>query len=77
MKIINKIRAKDDHTLIIQFEGMGERKVDFKDYLKPPVFDPLKSIELFKTVTNKKYYILWETYDIDVSADTLWHQSNQ
>ncbi len=74
MRTIKKLTALENFNLLVEFEN-GELKIfDMKSYLKLPAFEPLIDILSFKNVFNKKYYIVWKPFDIDLSADTLWHE---
>lgn len=74
MRTISKINVLENFNLFIEFSN-GEKKIfDMKAYLKFLAFEPLIKPSDFKKVINKKYYIVWEPFDIDLSADTLWHE---
>jgi hypothetical protein len=38
------------------------------------MFKVLSDFNNFCEVKNKKYFIEWEKYELDLSADTLWHE---
>ena len=46
---------------------------DIKPFLKSEVFKPLTNPKAFSQITNQKYFVEWSDYEIDLSADTLWH----
>lgn len=74
MRTIKNINVLENFNLNIEFTT-GEKKLfDMNSYLKLPAFEPLNNAHLFKNVANKKYFIVWESFDIDLSADTLWHE---
>jgi hypothetical protein len=74
MKQINSIRTLTDFQLQIKFEDGTEKRFDLKPYFKFPVFSILKDENIFRSVVNKNYFIEWQNHEIDLSADTLWHE---
>jgi hypothetical protein len=72
MHKIQKLQTKPDFTLLVLFENGIEKIVDCKPYLQFPVFQPLKIGTNFDGVSNHGHFIEWPTYEIDISADTLW-----
>lgn len=50
MKIITKVIAGDDFTLIVQFESAGIRFIDMKPFLGGEAWGELKDPEIFNTV---------------------------
>jgi Protein of unknown function (DUF2442) len=73
MREIKSIETKANYILTIEF-GSGEKKeFDFKPYFNYPVFSILQDEKKFKEVENKNYFIEWKNYELDLSADTLWH----
>lgn len=63
----------EDYQLLVKFDDGIEKKVDLKPYIQLPVFSILKDINIFQKVINKGYFIEWQGQEIDLSADTLWH----
>ena len=74
MRIIEKLSATNDFILHVQFATGEEKLFDMKQYFKYPVYEPLTNIGLFKQVINKKYFVEWNSIDVDLSADTIWHE---
>ncbi len=74
MRTIKNINALDNFNLFVEFTTGEKKTFDMNAYLKLPAFEPLNNAILFSNVANKKYYIVWEPFDIDLSADTLWHE---
>ncbi|MEY2829485.1 MAG: hypothetical protein RIQ33_1343 [Bacteroidota bacterium] len=69
------LQPLDDFQLLLQFKTGEQRKFDCKPYLQYPVFKVLLNEQLFKQVINRQLFIEWQPYEIDLSADTLWHES--
>jgi len=67
----------EDFLLLVKFDNGIEKKVDIKPYLQYPVFSALKNINVFKSVENRGNFIEWQDYEIDLSADTLWHDGKE
>lgn len=74
MKQISTIQTLTDFQLHIKFDDGTEKYFDIKPYFKFPVFSILKDEKIFKSVINKNYFIEWQNHEIDLSADTLWHE---
>ena len=73
MRNIVSIKPMEDYQLSVKFENGIEKNVDLKPYLQLPVFSILKNISIFQKVINRGYFIEWQEQEIDLSADTLWH----
>ena len=74
MRKIISLLATEDFQLNLKFDDGTEKKFDMKPYFRFPVFAILKNPGIFKQVTNRSYYIEWQGQQIDLSADTLWHE---
>ncbi len=73
MKKIIKIEILPPSEILCYFEGGIIKKADISEYLKAPVFEPLNNrINLLKG-ENRGYYVGWPDWEVDLSADTLWH----
>ena len=58
----------------MEFDDGTKKEFDMKPYFQFPVFLILKNPHIFSQVTNRGYYIEWQAQNIDLSADTLWHE---
>jgi hypothetical protein len=74
MRKIVSLFPTEDFQLKLEFDDGTEKKIDMKPYFRIPVFSILKNPGIFKQVTNRSYYIEWQGRQIDLSADTLWHE---
>ena len=74
MRKIVSLLATEDFQLSLKFDDGTEKKFDMKPYFQFPVFSILKNPGIFKQVTNRSYFIEWQGQQIDLSADTLWHE---
>jgi len=74
MRNVISITPTEDFLLLVKFESGIEKKFDIKPLLELPAFSPLKDTSVFKTVRNKGYFVEWQNEEIDLSADTLWHE---
>ena len=74
MRKIESLYPSENFLLHVRFDNGTEKTFDCKPYLHLPAFSPLKSPEAFQNVTNKGYFIEWNLLEIDLSADTLWHE---
>ena len=76
MKKIVSLSPKEDFQFHLTFDDGTEKKFDLKPYFKFPVFSILKDNNLFQSVINRGYFIDWKGEEIDLRADTLWHEGN-
>jgi hypothetical protein len=80
MRKIIAVKPSDNYILEVEFENNCIKLFDFSLYLSYPVFKILKdinNINNFNKVVNKGYFIEWETFELDLSADTLWHEGKE
>lgn len=77
MRKITGVKPLENFVLEVSFEKDGIKLFDFKNYLKLPIFKILNNTQIFNTVINKEYFIEWEKYELDLSADTLWHDGKE
>ena len=73
MRTISKIDYLKDYTVHCTFNDGTEKTIDLSPLLTKPVFKILTDKNIFSKFKNKNYFIEWETYDLDLSADTLFH----
>ena len=73
MRKIVAIKPLENFMLEVIFENECIKLFDFKNYLQLPIFKELNDFNKFCEVKNKFYFIEWESYELDLSADTLWH----
>ncbi len=74
MRKILAVKPLDNYLLELKFDDHSTLFFDMRNYLEFPVFRVLKRIENFKAVVNKGYFVEWEKFDLELSADTLWHE---
>ncbi|HLG34117.1 MAG TPA: DUF2442 domain-containing protein [Bacteroidia bacterium] len=74
MRKITELRPSENFILHIRFDNGTEKTFDLKPYLHLPAFAALQKQEAFQNVINKGYFIEWPTFEVDLSADTLWHE---
>jgi hypothetical protein len=73
MKRIRSVIPEKNYQLHVIFEDGAQKQFDLKPYFQFPAFSILKDEKIFSEVVNKNYFIEWHDYEIDLSADTLWH----
>ncbi len=73
MRTIQNIVVVDNYKLRCTFNNNVVKLADISVYLDAPVFQVLKNTTAFNTVVNKNYFVEWSQYEVDLSADTLWH----
>lgn len=73
MRTITNIQVLDNYKLCCTFNDGTTKTADITTYLNAPAFEPLKDKAAFNKVCNKNYFVEWADYELDLSADTLWH----
>lgn len=74
MKRIITLKTLDNYKLECVFEDGTVKIADVAEYMNTEAFKPLANPEMFSAaLKNRGYFIEWENYDVDLSADTLWH----
>jgi hypothetical protein len=55
----------------------GTKKIaDLKPYLPMEAFRPLNDPNVFNSaIYDGGYFVEWKNYELDLTADTLWHIS--
>jgi hypothetical protein len=71
MRNIHTILVNDDWTLDLSFDDGAERRFDVKPFLDYEAFEPLRDINVFKSIRNCGYFVEW-IHEVDLSADTLY-----
>ena len=74
MNTITNLEFTEGYLMVAKFGNGVEKKIDFTNFLNVEVFAPLKNHNVFIKGKNKGYFVEWEGLDIDISADTLWHE---
>jgi hypothetical protein len=77
MRTLANIQLLKNFQLLCTFSDGAEKIADLSDYLRSEAFKPLVGEDAFNKVTNQKYFIEWVGYDLDLSADTLWHTAKE
>ena len=74
MRILTDIKPLSNFRLECLFND-GTRKIaDIKPYLNKEAFKALNNPNIFSSaIYNGGYFVEWKNYDVDLSADTLWH----
>ncbi len=75
MRTLINIIPLNDFQLECLFDDGTKKIADIKPFFKTEVFKPLMNKEAFLQIKNRKYFVEWSDYEIDLSADTLWHIS--
>ena len=73
MRKISSLVPLENFQLLVQFENGIQKTFDLKPYFNYPVFSVLKNQNEFNKVINHQYFIEWKEHEVDLSADTLWH----
>ncbi len=73
MRSLLEIIPQNNYKLDCTFDDGVKKTVDLTSLLSLPVFQVLKEKKIFNSLINKKYFIEWTEYEIDLSADTLYN----
>ncbi len=74
MRTIINVKALSDFRLECLFNDGSRKIADIKPYLSAEAFKPLADPRIFSSMlSNQGYFVEWKNYDVDLSADTLWH----
>jgi hypothetical protein len=75
MRTLTHIKALSDFRLECIFNDDSTTKIaDIKPFLHAEAFKPLADYAIFSSaLVNWGYFVEWKNYDVDLSADTLWH----
>ena len=78
MRTITAIKPLSNYRLECLFSDGTKKIADIKPYLGKEAFKPLIDPHVFASALyNGGYFVEWKNYEIDLSADTLWHISNE
>ena len=74
MRTITDIKVLSDFRLECLFNDGSKKIADIKPYLNAEAFRPLSDPHIFSSMlSNQGYFVEWKDYNVDLSADTLWH----
>ena len=73
---IKKVKATNDHKLVIDFNNNERRLFDITPYLNIGRFVELKNIDMFKTVRVSFDTIEWEN-GLDIDPEFLYAKSER
>jgi len=73
MHTLKSIEIIPQYKLKCYFTDNRVKEVDLSSLLHKSAFEFLKNSENFYKIKNKHYFVEWEGFDADLSADTLWH----
>jgi hypothetical protein len=75
MRKLSDVKPLDNYRLKCLFADGTTKIANIKPYLDKEAFKPLSDPLIFKSVRNGGYFVEWVNYEVDLSADTLWHIS--
>jgi hypothetical protein len=73
MRTIFTIQPMEKFKLLCTFSDGSSKIADALPFLKGEAFKPLLDPTAFAKIENRKLYVEWPEYELDLSADTLWH----
>lgn len=69
-----KAEALEDYRIMVTFGDGVRKKVDLTRYINTAAFSVLKDKNNISKFICRGYFIEWPEHDLDMSADTLWHE---
>jgi hypothetical protein len=76
MRLLKSVKALSDFQLECIFSDGTKGIADIKPYLHKGAFKTISDPYIFATsLHNAGFYVEWKNYEVDLSADTLWHIS--
>lgn len=73
MHTLKNIEIAPNYFLRCIFENDEVKELNLSSLKERPAFAFLENPKNFYSLKNKGYFIEWEGFDADLSADTLWH----
>ena len=73
---VKEVKPQDNYILILTFENGERRQFDMKPYLNLGIFQELKDLRLFKTVTTSFDSIAWDN-EADIDPEILYLESSK
>ncbi|HET7118384.1 MAG TPA: DUF2442 domain-containing protein [Hanamia sp.] len=78
MRTLTDIRPLSNYRLECFFSDSTKKIADIKPFLDKEAFKPLADPIVFASALyNGGYFVEWKNYEVDLSADTLWHISTK
>lgn len=76
MPVVIKADYRGEHRIRVTFNDNTEKTINFKEWLRGPIFEPLKSEEYFKRFFLDGWTISWPN-GADIAPETLYdHQES-
>jgi hypothetical protein len=73
MRRITNIEINPPFEISCTFEDGTIKKTDLAELLQTTVFHPLTNPVNLMKAENRGYFVEWPDWEVDLSADTLWH----
>ena len=71
MPIVVRAEYRGGYRIRVTFNDGSEKTVDFEDWLRGPVFEPLKDLEYFKRFFLDGWTVAWPN-GADIATETLY-----
>ena len=76
MPAVIKAEYRGEYRIHVTFNDNSEKTIDFKDWLRGPIFEPLKNIEYFKRFFVDGWTISWPN-GADIAPETLFEYKEE
>ncbi|MBL8036507.1 MAG: DUF2442 domain-containing protein [Nitrospira sp.] len=72
---VTKAEYRGGYRIRVTFDDNSENTIDFRRYLKGPVFDPLKDVKYFRQFFLDGWTVVWPN-GADISPEELYESTN-
>ncbi|MHC9062587.1 DUF2442 domain-containing protein [Nitrospira sp. CMX1] len=72
---VTKAEYRGGYRMRVTFDDNSENTIDFRRYLKGPVFDPLKDVKYFRQFFLDGWTVVWPN-GADISPEELYESTN-
>jgi hypothetical protein len=73
MHTLSAVQPIANYKLECIFDDGTKKIADLSSYLESQAFKPLLQPNAFNKISNNQYFVEWAEFELDLSADTLWH----
>lgn len=71
---VTKAEYQDGYRIRVTFDDHSEKTIDFRHYLKGPVFEPLKAVKYFRRFFLDGWTVAWPN-GADIAPEELYESA--
>jgi hypothetical protein len=72
---VTKAEYRGGHKIRVTFDDNSEKTIDFRRYLKRPVFEPLKDVKYFRRFLLDGWTVTWPN-GADIAPEELYESAD-